>query len=218
MIRIEQLDFAYASGGFRLRIGDLTVERGARAAVIGASGCGKTTLLHLIAGILEPDAGTIRVSGQEITALSDARRRDFRVRHVGLVFQEFELLEYLDVLDNVLLPFRINRSLALDAAARDRARGLVGAVGLEDKLHRPVPRLSQGERQRVGICRALVAAPSLILADEPTGNLDPDNKERALDILERFAAERDATLVVATHDHALLPRFDQVIDFAGLVA
>jgi len=218
MIRIEQLDFEYPAGGFRLRVGELAVQSGARAAVIGASGCGKTTLLHLLAGILTPAAGTIRIDGREITGLPDAERRDFRIGTVGLVFQEFELLEYLDVLDNVLLPFRINRSLHLDAPARERARELAESVGLGDKLSQPVPRLSQGERQRVGICRALVAAPSLILADEPTGNLDPDNKERALDILERFAADRGATLVVATHDHALLPRFDQVIDFAELLA
>ncbi|MHC4955616.1 MAG: ABC transporter ATP-binding protein [Planctomycetota bacterium] len=218
MIRIKGLEFAYAESGFRLAVPSLSVEAGGRVAVIGASGCGKTTLLHLLAGILAPDSGSIRVADREVSALSDAQRRDFRIRNIGLVFQEFELLEYLDVLDNVLLPFRINRSLDLDESARARAKELATGVGLGEKFHRPVLRLSQGERQRVGLCRALVAGPSLILADEPTGNLDPDNKERALDILERYAGEQGATLVVATHDHALLPRFDSVIDFAELVA
>jgi len=218
MIRIENLQFAYPGGEYTLRLPELSIESGSRTALIGPSGCGKTTLLHLMAGVLVPDSGSVTLGNHELSRLSESARRDFRAARIGLVFQEFELLDYLDVLDNVLLPFRINASLTLDAAARERATALANGAGLRDKLRRPVTRLSQGERQRVGLCRALIARPEVVLADEPTGNLDPDNKERAIEMLERHVAESGTTLVVATHDHALLPRFDRVIDFAELIS
>jgi putative ABC transport system ATP-binding protein len=116
-------------------------------AVVGPSGSGKTTLLHLIAGIATPDAGSVWSCGMEVTVLDDAARRDFRIRNVGLVFQEFELLDYLSVLDNVLLPYRINPSLVLDADVRARAGALAARVGIADKLQRLATRLSQGERR-----------------------------------------------------------------------
>jgi ABC-type lipoprotein export system ATPase subunit len=216
VIRIEKLDFAYPQGPFRLVVDDLDVETGQSVAFIGPSGSGKTTLLHLAAGIITPEQGRIVTGGHEVSALPDGARRDFRIRHVGLVFQEFELLEYLDVNDNILLPYRINRSLTLTPEVRRRARELAADVGIGDKLDRDVRRLSQGERQRVALCRALLAEPQLVLADEPTGNLDPENKELVLDILFRYA--RDATLVTVTHDHTVLDRFDRVIDFAELAA
>ena len=212
-VRVFELSFAYP-GGFALAIPELSIADGARAALIGPSGCGKTTLLYLLAGILAPDRGRVEVGGTDVAALDDAARRSFRVGNVGLVFQEFELLDYLDVLDNVLLPYRINASLALDRGARERARALLERVGLGDKARRPIARLSHGERQRVALCRALAAGPSLVLADEPTGSLDPDGKDRALSLLFEFCA--GSTLVVATHDHSLLPRFGQVIDFREL--
>jgi len=216
VIRIEKLDFAYPQGPFRLAIDALHIEPGQSVAFIGPSGSGKTTLLHLAAGIVTPAKGRIFTGGHEVSALPDGARRDFRIRHVGLVFQEFELLEYVDVNDNILLPYRINRSLALTADVRRRARELANDVGIGDKLDRDVRRLSQGERQRVALCRALLADPQLVLADEPTGNLDPENKELVLDILFRHA--RNATLVTVTHDHTVLDRFDRVIDFAELAA
>ncbi|MEM8884550.1 MAG: ABC transporter ATP-binding protein [Planctomycetota bacterium] len=217
MLDLRAVEFGYPEGGFKLSLPAWSLDAGARAAVIGPSGCGKTTLLHLIAGILRPSSGAIRIDDTELTALDEAARRSFRVRRLGLVFQEFELLDYLDVLDNVLLPCRLHPDLPLDAAARERGASLAAQVGLGDKLHRPIRRLSQGERQRIALCRALIAEPALILADEPTGNLDPDNKLRALDLLEQFASASGAALVVATHDHALLPRFDAVIDFQELL-
>jgi putative ABC transport system ATP-binding protein len=137
---------------------------------------------------------------------------------MGLVFQEFALLEHLNVLDNVLLPYRITPALRLDAPARRRAGQLIERVGLERQAGRLVTRLSQGERQRVAVCRALVTEPILLLADEPTGNLDPANKFRVLDILRAYAEERDATLLTVTHDHDLLGRFARVIDFKSFQA
>jgi putative ABC transport system ATP-binding protein len=180
--------------------------------VVGPSGSGKTTLLNLIAGIVPPLRGRIETTGVEVTSLSDAARRDFRIRHVGLVFQEFELLEYLTVLDNILLPYRINPSLRLDRKVRERAVRLAERVGISDKLGRHPDKLSQGERQRVGVCRAVLPEPKLLLADEPTGNLDPANAGRVLDILFEYAQENGATLVTVTHDQALVPRFRRVVD------
>lgn len=214
-VELHDVHFRYRGGDFSLSVPELRLEAGERVAVIGPSGSGKTTLLHLMAGIALPEHGRVTTTGTEISALGDSARRAFRAQHVGLVFQEFELLEYLSVLDNILLPYRINPSLPLDGAARDRARELADRVGLAPKLARPIRRLSHGERQRVALCRALVADPALILADEPTGSLDPRSKERALELLKEFCV--DATLIVATHDHALLPQFDQVVDFTELV-
>jgi putative ABC transport system ATP-binding protein len=186
--------------------------------VIGPSGSGKTTLLHLVAGIATPDAGHIFTAGVEIGALGDAARRELRIRRIGLVFQEFELLEYLSVLDNILLPFRIHPALQLTRSVVQRARALAERVGIADKLSRLAPRLSHGERQRAAVCRALIAEPDLLLADEPTGNLDPTNKTRVLEILLDEAQRRNTTLLTVTHDHDLLGRFQRVIDFRDLFA
>jgi ABC-type lipoprotein export system ATPase subunit len=215
MIRVADLEFSYPQGDFELSIPSLLVEAGERVGVIGASGSGKTTRLHLIAGITSPTAGSVETGGTALAQLDDADRRAFRIRRIGLVFQEFELLEYLDVLDNILLPYRIGSALRLDGAVRDRAASLARRVGLADEIRRPSTQLSQGEKQRVAVCRALIAEPDLLLADEPTGNLDPANKDRVLDILVDYAEERGATLVTVTHDHDLLGRFGRVIDFKG---
>ena len=213
MIELEDLEFRYGEGDFRLQIRELTVERGSRVAVVGPSGSGKTTFLHLVAGISVPRTGRVLTSGIEVTNLDDAARRAFRIRNIGLVFQEFELLEYLSVLDNILLPYRIDPVLRLDPGVRERAARLAERVGIGDKLRRFANRLSQGEKQRVAVCRALLVEPELLLADEPTGNLDPANKGRVLDILIDHAEESGATLVLVTHDRDLLGRFQRVIDF-----
>jgi putative ABC transport system ATP-binding protein len=201
MLHLTDLNFRYGDAGFALRIDDLRVAAGESVALVGPSGSGKTTLLHLVAGILTPEAGRVEVAGQDLGGLDDGARRAFRVRRIGLVFQEFELLDYLSVLDNVLLPYRIHPALRLDAAARERARELAERLGIGDKLGRPPRQLSQGERQRAAVCRALVTGPPLLLADEPTGNLDPANKQRVLDALFELAAESGATLLTVTHDH-----------------
>lgn len=212
MIRVTDLEFRYGED-FCLRIPTLSVERNSTAAVIGPSGSGKTTLLHVIAGIARPLRGKVVTSGAELTSLGEGERRDFRVANIGLVFQEFELLEYLNVLDNILLPYRINRSLVLDRSVRERALDIARRVGLVEKVGRFAQRLSQGEKQRVAVCRALLPEPGLLLADEPTGNLDPRNKDRVLDILFEYAETNAATLLTVTHDHDLLGRFERVIDF-----
>jgi putative ABC transport system ATP-binding protein len=214
MIQIADMKFSYPTGGFHLDISSLSVDRGAAAAIIGRSGTGKTTLLNLISGVMVPHTGSVSTNGIEISGLDDAPRRDFRIQHVGFIFQEFELLEYLTVLDNILLPFRISQALRLDSSVRQRARELAEKMGISDKLNRYVHHLSQGERQRVAICRALLTDPPLILADEPTGNLDPENTDRVLDIIFDHVQENGTTLVCVTHERHYLDRFSQVVDFA----
>lgn len=218
MIRVEGLEFAYGEGDFRLRVPEMHVPEGENTAFIGPSGSGKTTLLNLIAGIAVPAAGSIRTHGVEVSGLSDAERRSFRISNVGLVFQEFELLEYLSVFNNVLLPYRINPALELTGDVRARARRIAERVGIGDKLARYPRQLSHGERQRVAVCRAVVTEPAVLMADEPTGNLDPSNKGRVLDILFDYAHASGTTLLTVTHDHDVLHRFDRVVDFKELLS
>jgi ABC-type lipoprotein export system ATPase subunit len=213
MVTIRNLEFVYPEGSFRLTIPELAIASGERVAFIGPSGSGKTTLLHLIAGIRLPAAGSVETLGTAVSSLAAADRRTLRIRKIGLVFQEFELLDYLSVLDNVLLPYRLHGALRLNDGVRDRARELLTHIGLGDKLGRYPDHLSQGERQRVAVCRALLPRPGLVLADEPTGNLDPANTEHVLDMLFGYAEREGATLVTVTHDREVLPRFERSIDF-----
>jgi putative ABC transport system ATP-binding protein len=212
MIRIDDLEFRYGEGEFRLRVPSLEVQSGSATACIGPSGSGKTTLLNLVSGIIAPQHGRIFTNDVEVSSLSDEERRSFRIKTVGLVFQEFELLDYLTVLDNILLPYRINPALQLSPGVRQRAESLSEQMGIGDKLGRHPGKLSQGERQRVAVCRAVLPEPVLLLTDEPTGNLDPANKGLVLDIILDYARENAATLMTVTHDHDLLARFDSVID------
>lgn len=214
MIDIRQLLFSYKQGDFCLKIPELKLGQGEKLAVIGPSGSGKTTLLNLVAGIIQPLQGCVHVGDIEVSQLSDAARRDFRISHIGFVFQDFELLEYLNVMDNILHPYRITTALQLTQEVRERAEVLAGQMGIADKLDRSARDLSQGEKQRAAICRALLPGPGLILADEATGNLDPRNKGRILDLLFESVDSHNATLLAVTHDHELLPRFDRVVDFA----
>jgi putative ABC transport system ATP-binding protein len=215
VIVARDLAYAYPRGGFRLRVSALDLAAGERLAVVGPSGSGKSTLLDLIAGVRVPDAGSLTVDGVDVPALSEAGRRAFRAARIGFVFQTFELVDYLTVRENILYPLMISAALRLDAAARARAATLAEAAGVADKLGRRPGDLSQGERQRVAICRALIARPRLILADEATGNLDPANKGVVMDLLFAQAAEAGAAVLAVTHDHDLLPRFDRVVDFAA---
>jgi len=214
VIEIRGLHFSYPGGEFRLDIPSFDVAPGEKLAVIGPSGSGKTTLLNLVAGIVTPAQGKVRVADVDVGALSDALRRAFRIRQIGFVFQDFELLDYLNVIDNILHPYRITSALRLTARVRERARMLAERMGIGDKLGRHTNDLSQGEKQRVAICRALLPEPQLLLADEATGNLDPRNKDVILDLLFDSVDAHGATLLAVTHDHELLPRFDRVVDFA----
>jgi putative ABC transport system ATP-binding protein len=213
LISISNLYFQYNEGDFRLSIPEFVIKKSEKVAVIGPSGSGKTTLLNLIAGIVTPKQGTIRVNNVPVSNLSDNERRDFRITNIGFVFQDFELLDYLNVLDNILHPYRITRALELDTETRKRAVSFADEMGIGDMLKRHASDLSQGEKQRAAICRALLPGPRLILADEATGNLDPDNKTLILDMLFKSVKNHNATILAVTHDHELLKRFDRVINF-----
>ncbi len=213
MINITHLNFKYPDSNFNLLIDRFEIEEGERVAVIGPSGSGKTTLLNLISGILPTANGDVIVGGFEVNKLNDNQRRNFRISHIGFIFQDFELLDYLTVMDNILHPYRITKALKLDSMVKNRAADLADQMGIGDKLKRKPAALSQGEQQRVAICRALLPKPRLLLADEATGNLDPENKTKILDLLFKSVAMENATLLAVTHDHELLPKFDRVIDF-----
>jgi len=212
-IVIENLTFQYREGDFHLHIPRLDADAGTKSALIGPSGSGKTTLIHLLAGIVPADSGHLMVHGAPLHQLGDAERRRFRIANIGFVFQDFALLDYLTTLDNILYPYRLNQALDLTLQVRKHAIHLAAMMGIEDKLKRHPHHLSQGEKQRAAICRALVTRPPLLLADEPTGNLDPANKAHILQLLFQYIDDHDATLVAVTHDHGLLSGFDRVIDF-----
>jgi len=214
MIDLRDVRFAYPKGGFALKVDRLSVDAGQCVCWTGPSGCGKTTLLHLVAGIYPSDSGCVETCGVEVSTLGDAARREFRLTNVGLVFQDFALLEYLSVLDNILLPYRINRALRLDAEVRKRANVMATRVGLGTMLGRRPNELSQGERQRAAVCRAIITCPKLLLADEPTANLDSRNAMRVLDALESYVAEQRATLVVVSHDRDMISRFTKTVEIS----
>lgn len=220
MIDIRELDFSYRSQSagtvpFRMHIDELVVEQGVSTALVGPSGSGKTTLLGLIAGTLQAKAGRVVVCDQAISQLSDSEIGRFRIRHVGQVFQAFELLSYLTVAENVMLPWYINGG-GRKADARTRAVDLLSGVGLAAKITAMPGELSQGEQQRVAVCRAMLNNPSLLLADEPTGNLDQENKQNVVDLLVKQAAQNESTLLMVTHDESLLASFDSVLDMRSI--
>jgi len=216
VITLTDIHFQYPNSDFHLELEKLDFQSGTKTAVIGPSGFGKTTLLNLVSGINIPQRGEVQVSEKQINKLSEKERRTFRLLNIGFVFQDFRLLEYLKVSDNILLPFRINKALKLKSEFRDRLKAITASMNIEDKLGKYPDKLSQGERQRVAICRALINDPKVILADEPTGNLDPENKQRIMDMLFSYVEEKGSTLITVTHDHELLSGFDRVVDFKEL--
>lgn len=213
MIKLNNINFGYPSGEFRLSIPELSVRTGEKVAVIGPSGSGKTTLLNMVAGILMPESGQVHVAGIELEEKNDQARRDFRISTIGFIFQDFGLIEYLDVLDNILHPYRINSSLSITREVKTKALQLADHLGVGSRLKHYPAKLSHGEQQRVAICRALLPGPRLLLADEATGNLDPGNKQLIIDLLFQAVQLHKTTLLSVTHDYELLSRFDRVIDF-----
>lgn len=216
MIEMSGVRFSYPGSGFGLSVDRLQVAAGERVALIGPSGCGKTTLALLSVGIVRPDAGEIQVLGVPIHLSTDADMRRLRLRRVGFVFQQFELLEYLTAKENILLPARLEGPVT--EVLRRRASALAERAGVSHRLDQRPATLSQGERQRVAICRTLMNDPSLIIADEPTGNLDPDTTERVMGLLFDEVSRLACTFVMVTHDHSLLGRFDRTVDCRPLMA
>ncbi len=210
MLSARDLHFAYPREGFTLRVPELTAQAGETVGLGGPSGTGKTTLLKLLCGILAPASGTVQIDNQDMLGLTPAARREFRLEQCGLVFQDFALLDYLTVEQNVLLPLRLSGKLELQHAST--ARGMVEQLEIGQHWNKLSSELSQGERQRVAIARALVHGPKVVLADEPTSSLDSRRKGLALDLLTQFTREHGATLVMVTHDVELFPRLDRVVN------
>jgi len=200
--------FPEAGGGHQVLAGvDLEIRSGELVALLGPSGSGKSTLLNLISGLDRPDAGDIWVSGQPVNRLGERERTLFRRRHVGFVYQFFNLLPTLSVIENILLPLELNG--LDDADGRHRARQLLERVGLQGMQERFPDTLSGGEQQRVAITRALVHQPGLLLADEPTGNLDEATGERVLEVLDSLVRQQGVTLLVATHSRRVAAMCDR---------
>lgn len=212
-IAARDLRFTYADGGFGLHVPAWTVEEGARVGLFGPSGCGKSTLLGLVAGLLAGRSGSLRVAGQELVGCSESGRRRHRLTRLGFVFQDYPLVEHLDALENVLLPYRVG-GLKLTRQVRQRGADLLDELDLHGKHGRRPARLSQGERQRVAIARALVTEPAILLADEPTTGLDPARTDAVFGLLTRLCDERGLTLLLVSHDPGLVARLDQRWDVA----
>ena len=216
-IQLDQLLFRWPQSAFRLEIPSLQISSGESVAVLGPSGSGKTSFLRLLAGLLLPHQGSIRLGACELQRMSESDRRLFRQKHIGFVFQDFRLIEYLNVRENILSPWRLMETHAPPAeAVVERLERLADALGLKSLLDRSVGHLSHGERQRAAIARALLLEPGLLLADEPTGNLDPSNKQRVRDMLLKETGRQQTSLIMVTHDRELVAGFDRVIDFASL--
>lgn len=217
-VKASDLHKSYKLGKVSLHVlrgVSFSVKKGEFVCVVGASGSGKSTLLHLIGLIDCADKGHIAVDGTDIGKLSAKRRSRMRCREVGFVFQFYHLLPELTVMENTLLPSMVNSSVVGWAARRThrkrQARKLLERLGLGERLkHRP-KELSGGERQRVALARALVNSPGLLLADEPTGNLDSKTGGRIMDLLQRFNKETGQTIVMVTHDSALASKADRVL-------
>ncbi|MGL5121372.1 MAG: ABC transporter ATP-binding protein, partial [Plesiomonas shigelloides] len=191
---------------------DLQVNSGETVALVGASGSGKSTLLGLLAGLDLPSVGSISILGQSLTELDEEGRAKLRAEQIGFVFQSFLLLPTMTALENVMLPAELRGEIDCEP----RARALLESVGLGDRLHHLPPRLSGGEQQRVAIARAFMTRPRLLLADEPTGNLDSKTGEKVIELLFALNREHGTTLVVVTHDRELASRCQrQVVMVAG---
>lgn len=189
---------------------DAVVREGEFVALLGPSGSGKSTLLNLISGIDAPDGGSVRIGDVELTALDERGRTLFRRRHIGFVFQFFNLLPTLTVEENLLLPLELGGGITAEGA--DRARDLLEAVGLARRGDAFPDRLSGGEQQRIAIARALVHDPLVVLADEPTGNLDERTGQKIMDLLDHMARDTGKTLIVVTHSRDVARRADRVME------
>ena len=223
MIEVEQLRFAWPrSAADCVAIDRLHITAGCALFLHGPSGGGKSTLLGLLAGVLLPRQGRVSLLGRDWAALPGARRDAWRADHVGYIFQQFNLLPYLSVLDNVLLPCRFSASRAARAGASGVARhaaaeSLLEHVGLAPALwSRPAAMLSVGQQQRVAAARALIGAPELMIADEPTSALDASLRDGFMDLLLRECKSAASTLVFVSHDERLAPRFDRQLSLAAI--
>lgn len=201
---------------FELRVASLQILAGEQVALTAGSGRGKSTLLGLIAGLIDPKSGTIEVGGQKIHSLQGAARDAFRGRKIGMVFQTFNLLHGFSAMENVLAAIMISGA-EVTGSPQERAKQLLAELGIQ-RVHAPVDQLSVGQQQRVAVARAVACRPSLVLADEPTASLDPENAVTALDLIRRMARESGAALLCVSHDPAVINSFERRESLDALAA
>ncbi len=217
VVAAEGVVMEYRGGdGMILRVLDevaIEVRRGEMVAIVGESGAGKSTLLHVLGALDRPTAGRVRLDGQAVETLSDEAVDALRNRTVGFVFQFHHLLREFSAIENVMMPLRIGG--VEEAEARERAASLLARVGLGERLHHRPSAMSGGEQQRTAVARALAARPAVLLADEPSGNLDRYNAERLHDLFAELAREQSLGLVVVTHNQSLAARADRVLSLVG---
>ena len=215
LLEISNLTKNYRSpeGGLQrvLDVPEFTLEEGQQLALRGASGTGKTTFLNCIAGILRPDEGVIRLNGQNMAGVTESRRDWLRAQNIGYIFQTFNLLQGYTCVENVVLGMSFGRGANWDVAGK-----LLKRVGLRDRLSYRPSQLSVGQQQRVAVARALANQPKLVLADEPTGNLDPQNARESMQLIREVCEENEATLLLVSHDQTVLDQFEECLDLAAI--
>ena len=212
ILQISDLHFQYPASDFKIEVSDIKITQGSKIAISGKSGSGKTTLIHLISGILKPQSGEILFFDESITDMNENDIRKHRISNIGFIFQEFELLDYLNVVDNLVLPYKINKSLSLDEEIKDKAKEIANRIGIGNKLDQHPKQLSGGERQRLAIARALITSPPLIIADDPTGNLDDKTSNIVMDEITDQVSYTNSTLIMISHNNELISSFDEIID------
>lgn len=206
MVKINNLTYRY-SPEVELQFPDFSLEKGEQALILGQSGCGKTTLLHLLSGLLKPLSGEVIIENNSLSKLSGSPLDNFRGKNIGIVFQTPHFIEALTVKENLTL----TQTLAGNAKDTDKIKSLLSDLGIESKLNSKVNALSVGEKQRVSIARALVNSPALILADEPTSALDDENCNAVIKLVREQAQSHNSTLLIVTHDNRLKDQFDKRI-------
>lgn len=221
MIDLQQITFGWPDRPALLEIPQLSIEQGERIFIHGPSGCGKTTLLNLIAGIHPAQQGSITLNGEQLNTLSGSRRDRFRADHIGLIFQQFNLLPYLSVQANVELPCQFSKIRRERAEQRygsvaEAGLSLLQELGLSGLLQQPVTDLSIGQQQRVAAARALIGSPEIIIADEPTSSLDSANRTAFIELLIKECDQNGSTLLFVSHDQSLAQQFPRQIDLLQL--
>jgi putative ABC transport system ATP-binding protein len=218
-VQMKNVTFSYRAGSEILRIPEFRVERGERIFLFGPSGCGKTTLLGLMAGVLKVSQGELRVLDRDLVKMSSHQRDSFRGVHVGYIFQLFNLISYLNVIDNITLSCRLNAARRRNLDGRDLiqiAKEAASQLGVGDLLNEEVTNLSVGQQQRVAAARALLGNPELVIADEPTSALDFDQRERFLRLLFERCRQAGSTLIFVSHDRNLAPLFDRAVSLPDI--
>jgi putative ABC transport system ATP-binding protein len=213
-VAMNDVQFSWEKGGEPdLTVTDLRIPIGERLFIGGPSGCGKSTLLGLLAGVTTPQTGTVSIMGKDLSTLGSAQRDQFRADHLGYLFQMFNLIPYLSVLENTTLPLRFspNRRARVGDPTAEASR-LLNHLGMADFLDRPVTKLSVGQQQRVAAARALIGAPEIVLADEPTSALDAGHSEGFIELLFEECARAKSTLIFVSHDTSLAPLFHRTVD------